>query len=187
MLDKDVYLSTKDIFQRYWSIYGGRKALLKSPYPHVSFVLTILLFPIWSKSGWWETSLSVMPNILGFSLGGMAIFTALGDEGFRKLISGSEGDAHSPFLALNATFVHFIILQILSIITGLLSQSISFLPSCLYGFALVVWFFSYFIFIYAILSALAATMALLRAASSFDKYQSMGDNKHNNEAANEED
>lgn len=168
---KKTYARSLDVFIRYWRLYGGIYALVRSPYLHASLVLTLLTTPIWSTTGWWNMTLSVMPNILGFSLGGFAIFMALGDENFRKLISGSENEEKSPFMTLSSAFVHFIVLQILSIITSLLSQAAS--PALVHGYWVVyfLWALSYLLFVYAILSALAATMALFRISSSYDAYQ----------------
>ena len=114
----------KDIFLRYWEAYGGIWALIKSPYFIASIIITIFLYPHWSSPGWWEDSLSIMPNLLGFSLGGYAMWIAIGDDNFRKLISGADEDGTpSPFMEINAAFVHFIILQILSIITSIVAKA----------------------------------------------------------------
>jgi len=172
------------IFQRYWQIYGGFPALIKSPYFWISIFITALLFPHWSSTNWWDDVLSIMPNLLGFSLGGYAMWIAIGDDNFRKLISGEDEDGTaSPYMEVNAAFVHFIILQILSMLFALTAKAYSFPVSadnpiviffgeyykfiCLAGYGI-----SYLIFIYALLSALAATFALLRVSSWYDSFQS---------------
>lgn len=75
-------------FQSYWKIYGGWRSVLGSPYLVVSIALTTVLAPLWLRPNWWGTVLGVMPNVLGFSLGGFAIFLAFGDDDFRHLIGG---------------------------------------------------------------------------------------------------
>src|SRR5699024_306750 len=100
-----------------WSAYGGIKALLLSPYFHAAVILTAVTAPTWMHPSWWELPIRVMPSVLGFSLGGYAIWLAIGDRRFRELIAGEgRGEKTSPFMMVNAAFVHFIILQFLSIL-----------------------------------------------------------------------
>jgi hypothetical protein len=112
-----VQAMTENIVARYWRAYGGKKALIRSPYLWAALFITVLLYPEWSTAGWWHDVLTVMRNLLGFTLGGYAMWIAIGDDEFRLLISGEEDDGKpSPYMEVNATFVHFIILQIISII-----------------------------------------------------------------------
>jgi hypothetical protein len=109
----------ENIFVTYYRAYGGFLEFLKSPYLYVSLILTFALYPHWASAEWWEDVLSIMPNLLGFSLGGYAMFLAIGDEKFRGFLAGKEEDEddgiESPFLALNGAFVHFIIFQVLAL------------------------------------------------------------------------
>lgn len=50
----------------------------------VCFLMTVILYPSWSHQGWWNDILSLMPNLLGFSLGGFAMWIAIGDEAFKN-------------------------------------------------------------------------------------------------------
>ncbi|CPR67045.1 Uncharacterised protein [Salmonella enterica subsp. enterica serovar Bovismorbificans] len=70
---------------RYWKIYGGAGAVFKSRYFWCAFLMTVILYPSWSHQGWWNDILSLMPNLLGFSLGGFAMWIAIGDEAFKKI------------------------------------------------------------------------------------------------------
>lgn len=170
------------VISRYWKSYGGFKALFTSGYFYASLVITILLFPHWLNGEWWKLVLSIMPNVLGFSLGGYAMFLAIGDEKFREFISGPEDDGEpSPFMEVGSAFVHFIILQILAIFMAIFADAYNFsLPAeCVlvreyyeYLRVLVVVgsFLGYFVFIYALLSALSATFALLRVSSWYDHF-----------------
>ncbi|HGH0634157.1 TPA: hypothetical protein ACJHGQ_002829, partial [Yersinia enterocolitica] len=92
--------------------------------------MTLILYPSWSHSGWWNDILSLMPNLLGFSLGGFAMWIAIGDESFKKFIAGDDIDDNgevefSPYMSVNATFVHFILLQLLTIIAALITKAYS--------------------------------------------------------------
>ncbi|HBQ2523818.1 hypothetical protein H8J53_22010 [Klebsiella quasipneumoniae] len=169
------------ILKDYWRMYGGWRALCKSCYFRMSVVMTIILYPTWSHVGWWNDILSLMPNLLGFSLGGFAMWIAIGDDNFRELISGSEENKTSPYMEVNAAFVHFIFLQILSILIGLIAKSYCvvllgkffFLKQyeLIYIICLkVVSGLGYFIFVYAIFSALAAVFAIFRVSKWYDQY-----------------
>ncbi|WP_113905673.1 hypothetical protein [Aliidiomarina celeris] len=170
------------VISRYWKSYGGFKALFTSGYFYVSIVITIFLFPHWLNGEWWEIVLSIMPNVLGFSLGGYAMFLAIGDEKFRKIISGPEDDGEpSPFMEVSSAFVHFIVLQILAIFMAIFADAYNFPLSkdCVLvkeyyeyirGLSIAGAFLGYFVFIYALSSALSATFAILRVSSWYDHY-----------------
>ncbi|HAU4370685.1 TPA: hypothetical protein F6W26_24720 [Citrobacter amalonaticus] len=174
---------------RYWKIYGGAGAIFKSCYFWSALLMTVILYPSWSHKGWWDDILSLMPNLLGFSLGGFAMWIAIGDEAFKKIITGDEinekGEVESsPYMSVNATFVHFILLQLLTIITALITKAYSSIlidnafmyyyigisyKYILLGFS----FFAYFIFIYSVFSALAAVLAIFRVSSWYDKFMTL--------------
>lgn len=176
---------TKDsALSRYWLSYGGLRSLLRSPYFWTALILTLALYPAWSQPGWWNDVITIMPSLLGFSLGGYALWLAIGDDEFRKLISGSSIDGKpSPYMKVNATFAHFIILQITATIIAILAKTYYFklsednplfILTTYKAFHIICgtgYFLGYFIFIYALLSALAATLALFRVSSWYDIHQ----------------
>ncbi|WP_439831143.1 hypothetical protein [Aeromonas caviae] len=185
---KGQYTGVMRLFARYWLAYGGFKSVLGSPYMHASLFITLISSGIWLKYDWVDIPISVLPNIIGFSLGGYAIWLALGDDKFRASISGKTKDGgESPFIMVNATFVHFIVLQILALIAALIGKSQPIynsplfmqkffldLAPYLYDVSQVISttssFIGYFLFIYAIFSALAATMAIFRIAGWLEVY-----------------
>lgn len=176
------------LFKRYWAAYGGLRSIVLSPYFHLSLLITIVSHGSWIDPDWVDTPISVLPNVIGFSLGGYAIWLALGDEKFRYTISGKSKDgSDSPFIKVNATFVHFILLQIIALLFALIVKSKPLYNSplnwqhyflemapWLYDFSnvalLIASFVGYLLFIYAILSALAATMAIFRIAGWLEVY-----------------
>ncbi|WP_418358374.1 hypothetical protein ACNH6B_04985 [Shewanella basaltis] len=169
---------SNNIISVYWRSYGGFKALINSPFVKISLVLTFLLFPHWSKPEWWNDVLSIMPNLLGFSLGGYAMWMAIGDDEFRKLISGEDDDGEpSPYMEVNAAFVHFIFLQIIAILLAIFAKAYYFrIPSTHWladfiALGIIFYFICYFVFIYALASAVAATLALLQVSSWYDLKQ----------------
>lgn len=177
-------MTSGGIFARYWRAYGGLQALIKSYYLWSAFFLSLLLFPHWNNPSCWDDILGVTPSVLGFSLGVYAILLAVGSEGFRAMMSGADEDGQaSPFMEINASFVHFILLQALSLILAIFCKAYSFpLPKESFLFPYVGgwivyagifgYWFSYFIFVYSLLAAVAATMALFRVSFLYDLYQS---------------
>jgi len=177
---------TKDnILARYWRAYGGLTAIMKSIYFWSAIFLTALLYPAWMEADWWDDVLAIMPSLLGFSLGGFAMWVAIGDEKFKRLIAGEdkpeEGEKAeaSPFMQANATFAHFILLQLLSILLALIAKSYNFVPPSdhwlllVFGenlrvFTLVSYASAYFVFLYALMTAFAAVLALFRVSSWYD-------------------
>lgn len=186
----------KSVLARYWRAYGGPKALLTSRYFHAAILVSLALTPYWSRNPWWEQVFSIMPSVLGFSLGGYAMWIAVGDEDFRKLISGSPKGQVSPFMSVNAAFVHFILLQVLSIFLALFAvgyQGVfdgSPLVKIFWGDYLHYLYLSYsavayLVFIYAIFSAIAATLQLLQVSSWYDIYISSNQTKVNENDKND--
>ena len=147
-------------------MYGGWKNCAKSPYLHFSIVLALLisLFGGSDAPAWFDLTISILPNVLGFSLGGYAILLAFGDEKFRFIISGPDNDGTpSPFMKMNGAFIHFIVIQIFAILFALLSSAFGIKTGVL------AWF-GRSLLIYAISTALAAAMAILNTADWFDEH-----------------
>lgn len=184
------YKGVADIFSAYWTAYGGLRKLLGSPYLHVALLLLVPTVQIWSGAGyvngqtssyWWEQGISVLPNLLGFTLGGFAIFIGFGDEKFRSLLAEPSGDsAVNDYVALCATFVHFILIQASALLSAIVAKGLWFysplldpvrdwLP-LLNG---VAGAFGYGLFLYALTSVLAATMHLFRIARMYADFQSL--------------
>jgi hypothetical protein len=175
----------KSIFSHYWKTYGGFNALFKSGYMWSAIILTLLLFPNWLKEPWWNDALSIVPGLLGFSLGGFAMWVAIGDEKFKSLIAGSDKlDEPSAFMEVNSTFAHFILLQIVSIIYStlckayLLSHEVysylfSYIGIYLNLWGYFVYFIGYFLFIYCLTTAIATVFALYRISKWYDDMNSI--------------
>lgn len=185
-----MYAGTFDIFKTYWLAYGGLKALLRSFYLLVALVLLGLTFSIWwtpvsmgpgQWSAWWDQSLSVLPNLLGFTLGGFAIFIGFGDEKFRKLLAEPELMGTLPgnaYVQLCAAFVHFIVVQVLALLAAVLGKAWWFYAGWMdpVRFALP-WLnalggaIGYGLFLYALTSVMAATMHVFRIATLYAAFQ----------------
>lgn len=184
------YIGVYKVIRLYWSIYGGWKALVLSPYFHFSIILTVLMSHFWKNEAWWDVAISVLPSIIGFALGGYAIWLGFGDEKFRNLITeNSDNNNHSPYLEVSATFAHFIMVQLLALFVAIIAKAMNFPISEIQWFnniliglsisqelvhenvAPILYGFSFLLFIYAIMTAVAATFAVFRVATWFDKYR----------------
>ena len=180
---KASYAGVGETITRYWVAYGGIRALLLSPYLHISIVLTAMMFPFWLYQKWWETSLAILPNVLGFTLAGFTIWLGFGDEKFRELISKAKPNKTSVFMGVSSTFAHFVVAQILALLAALWAKAMDFpldLNCGLYWhmqyLSKIGFFIGYLLFIYALMSALAAALGVLRTASWFDRHRRNGDN-----------
>lgn len=170
------------IYGRYWQAYGGIAALVRSFYLHATVVITVISANAWLTSGWWDQVTSILPNVLGFTLGGFAIFISFGDEKFRQLLAEpDEEDEDNPtaYVKLCSTFVHFILVQILALLFAIVAKATCFPWSSapeLFKTALpwlngMAGFVGYGLFIYSLTSALAATMHVFRIASMYEAFQ----------------
>lgn len=108
---------------RYWRAYGGRRAITRSPYFIISVTLGMFCIP-WSLSEpWWEKVIDIVPNMLGFTLGGYALLLALGSETFQKLIA-KAGDDEPVLRSISASFVHFILVQSFALVFSIMVMTL---------------------------------------------------------------
>ena len=137
--------------KRYWKLYGGWRALLFSPYFSAAFVLVIPCVGLWqpgASAEWADMSINILPNLMGFSIAGMAIMLAFSHPESLRAIT-QKGRENSYFLKVAANLCHFLVAQIIALICALIRKS---------GFD---WSpFSYF----GVLALLYATMASIGAA-----------------------
>ncbi len=160
-----LYKDVGKTFRVYWVAYGGWDALWRSPYLQVSALLAVALCPLWTSAPvrLYDLAISVVPSMLGFSVGGYAILIAFGDEDFRLRISGADPDGtQSPFMVANAAFVHFIVVCVAAMLLSLLGKAWDL--RCAYCFIASV------AFVYSIACALASAFAIFQVASWYDKY-----------------
>lgn len=172
----ELYKGVMTIWKKYWVIYGGARALFASPYLHLSIIITICCKPIYTDFScdalrWYELAVTVLPSLLGFTLGGFAILLAFGDEKFKKAISGPDDDGTpSPFMITNVTFLHFIIVQIISLLFSVVAKVYNTENP-------MIAFIGFNTFIYSLTLTMAAAFAILNYSNWFDLYaQNSNDN-----------
>ena len=123
---KEEYLFLYNDFKDYIYYFGPLKDILRTPYFHFSLVMALITGIFASESNIWaEHALSMLPDILGFYIGGYAIIITFGDNEFRKfLVKAKTSDGKSILLVINGAFIHFIMAQTLSIVLAYIVNSI---------------------------------------------------------------
>lgn len=174
-----MYPGIREIFGRYWTAYGGWKAVMTSGYFHLAVLLLLITTPYWLHQPWWEQPLSIIPNLLGFSLGGLAMFLSFGNEAFQKIIARRDDDEPiSAYASLASSFVHFMILQVAALTLSLARNALDFTfnwPTAVQPWVTSATFFfsglAYLVFLYSITSMLAAVFAIFRVTGWFEVFQ----------------
>lgn len=191
-----MYKGTRDIFKLYWTAYGGLWAMLRSPYLHLAALVLALTWNTWwaprcgvngDCMGWWDQNISVLPNLLGFTLGGFAIFIGFGDEKFRGLLA--DPDPSQPveanalpnlYIGLCASFVHFILIQAIALLYAVVAKSWWFyapfmdpVRDWLPAMNAIAGGIGYGLFLYALTCVLAATMHVFRIAKMYARFRSV--------------
>jgi hypothetical protein len=117
------FSSPKTTFQRYWAAYGGLRSITRSPYFIISVILGMFCIPWALEEPWWEKVIDVVPNMLGFTLGGYALLLALGSETFQKLIA--KAGKNEPVLrGISASFMHFILIQSFALVFSIMIMAL---------------------------------------------------------------
>jgi hypothetical protein len=113
------YVTLAKFYRTYWHLYGGWRALLVSPYFHLAVIITALCAPIWldnSKATIWSgAAINILPNLMGFSIAGMAIFLAFSNANTMRAVT-EDGDPESYFVTTVANFFHFILVQTVALV-----------------------------------------------------------------------
>jgi hypothetical protein len=119
-----------------------------------------------------------MPNLLGFSIGSFAIlFSSFQGKIGPFMFQKDDGDEFSPAEELSATFMHFIIVQALALLIGIVRYSglgsaltkvlIAFGYADLASMPLIIMhqsykFIGFMLFIYSIMMLISSTAAIFR-------------------------
>lgn len=141
--------------RKYWVLYGGRRGIVHSPYAQLSFVFSVFVF-IFEKPNvdWAELSIGIIPSLLGFTLGAMAITIAFSSSNVFKFLA-EEGEPESYFMKLTANFVHFIVVQVLALVFGLVLSVTNF---CVLKYLVA------FLIFYGIMAVLSTGILLFQSA-----------------------
>lgn len=121
MQEQIATLKDKDLPNYIIGLIRHRDSLLRMPDLIVSCALSLLLFPWWLSTDWPDLLLSVLPNILGFTIGSFAIFLGVGSDNFRRAILG-RSEQKSPYLRLSGLFVFSIAIQLFGIMLAIIAK-----------------------------------------------------------------
>lgn len=173
-----------EVIVEYFYIYGGLKPLIRSASFLISIIATLISVKIWLTDEWWLIPISVLPNIIGFSIGGYAILVSFGDDKFKEGISGKDpGETdESPYMHFNASMVHAIITQIISVVLALLFKGVSFISYyemsksggwhfLMYVPGIAVSFVCYFVFLYSLFLLIPMALNIFEVAKWYDSNQ----------------
>lgn len=178
-----------DLMRAYWNIYGGIRDILKSGFFKVAVIIWLVSFSTWANPLWWDLVIQILPNLLGFTLGGYALSLTIGNDIFRGVIvDAKDKKGHSVLLKTSATFVHFVITQLLALLIALVAKSFFFrigslsesakllfdrpiLVSAVKAGSLMLWGAGYLIFIYALCVSGAACLAIFRLSYYLNDFQ----------------
>jgi len=157
-------------YRLYWHLYGGWRAVLTSPYFHLALIVTGICAPAWFlvKEGqaiWSDAAVNILPNLMGFSIAGMAIFLAFSNRNTIKAVT-EGGEADSFFVSTVANFFHFIILQTIALLLGFIAKHYTATPLTVIGT---------FFLAYALLVSPAMAMQLLRTSQIINAAESLPD------------
>jgi hypothetical protein len=174
------YRGVRNIFTRYWVAYGKWKAVLYSPYFHAAIILTVMLAHSWLHQPWWKGAIGVLPTMVGFAIGAYAIVLGFGDDRFRAVIMTRRAGKTSPYVTISASFAHFIVVQLGALLACFLAdgldfpleenEGLGFYINLVFGgvdfvhtwMAPVGYFVGFLLYMYAMTTALATSMAIFR-------------------------
>jgi hypothetical protein len=173
---------------RYRRAYGGVRGMLKSPFFGLAILIAGLNYSLWLEPKWIEKAESLIPSLLGFSLGTYAIiFSIVGGriKGALRQVSAPHGVSYLE--AINAVFFHYIFIQVICLAWTFLYQGTwltdfvraveVYLPIIRTGFvyvSLIGSFIGCFLLVYSILLMIAAAMAVYRLAILKDPSEESG-------------
>lgn len=177
------YGSLWGALRRYWEDYGGWPEFLTSPLVHISALIAVTSYGVWTEGTWTDLPLSLLPNLLGFSLGAYALIFSLANENLLAALNLASTDGKPPLLRMiNATFLHFILVQTVAIIFALANKSsflidlVGWLPfradvaqALQTGLQLVAASVGYWLTTYAVVLLVAAALAAYRLANMSGK------------------
>lgn len=134
-------------------------------------IVTFICYPLWNTEPmqdgffrpWSQLAIDIVPSMLGFSLGGMAIMLAFAGANYFEHIA-QKGKPDSFFISVVANFFHFVLIQTIALITAFISKAY---PND------IVSGFGFFSLVYAILVGVGTAGQLLNTARIFNAASSL--------------
>jgi hypothetical protein len=118
-----------------------------------------------------EIAVGVLPNLLGFTVGALAIVLAFSSASVFETLA-EQGEPQSFYMKLTGSLIHFILVQVLALITAIVARMVD------QPFTELI---SLFMLFYAVIVTFAAgmqlflTAAIYNARASLDAKKKSGD------------
>ncbi len=160
----DFVTNTKKEYTALWQAYGGVGALKRSLYLWASLAVVLLINLLRSEVWlWYKDAIQILPNLIGFTLGGYAILLAFGDSKFIDAIrTKRDNEEFSPYLRVSASMAFFVICQVFCLLFALFFNACSI-------HSIILNLFLGWIFLYSLSLGLAATMGIFFLTKMYDK------------------
>lgn len=160
-----------------WQNMGGLSALLDSFDFRFALGISLLCWPAWLESGWWENTISVLPSLLGFTLGGFAIFLGFGSDQFKELIA-QENEAKSEYLSVSSAFLFIVSVQVIGLLYAIICEALYVpgpdwlvpLTSVLSKLNPLAWFVGFFLYVFGIVLSLRAAIRIFRVSRWYNSF-----------------
>ena len=171
-------MSTAGVLLFVWRSSGGVKSMLQSFDFYLAVVVWLLATPMWLSAKWQDQVISVLPNLLGFTLGGFAIFLGFGSDDFKRAIARAD-ESSSPYLSVNAAFMLFVSFQLAALLSAIVSAALWSIntPDFLNPWAPHIKIASkvgggagYFLFCYSLALVLRAAVRIFRLGRWYNAY-----------------
>ncbi len=164
---------------------GGTGAILKSFDFRIALAVSFLCWPAWLAPDWWAKAISVLPSLLGFTLGGFAIFLGFGSDQFKELIARKD-EAKSEYLSVSSTFLFIVSVQVIGLLYAIICESLwvptpiwlkhisPILPYLNY----IAWFVGYLLYVLGIVLSLRAAIRIFRVSRWYNSFLVANSEKH---------
>lgn len=162
----------KKRLMKHFQNYGGVRGIIYSPFFIAALPVALVGYNKWESLSWIKDVQSLIPSMLGFSLGTYAIIFSIVSKRVKAAMQAITKKGVSHFDRANSTFLHFIFTQVICLIYSFAFESIDYLISKTdFDFrpiSLPLSAFGYFLLIYSILLMIASALAVYRIASIKD-------------------
>ena len=152
-----------------------------------ALAVSLVCWPAWLSPNWWEHTISVLPSLLGFTLGGFAIFLGFGSDQFKELIA-KEDETKSEYLSVSAVFLFIVAVQTVGLLYAVICKSLWIpTPDLLKHFSLIIpylnsvaWFVGFFLYVFGIVLSLRAALRIFRVSRWYNSFLVANAEEHDN-------
>jgi hypothetical protein len=173
-------MTTVDVLRFAWQSSGGWRAVLQSFDFRTAVVVWALASPFWLGTKWPDQVIAVLPNLLGFTLGGFAIFLGFGSDEFKGAIATAD-ESTSPYLSVSAAFMLFVSVQVAALLWAIVAVALYSFPTPALLLPWVSWIdaaskvgggVGYFLLCYSLALVLRAAVRIFRLSRWYNTYLS---------------